>query len=452
MKKYSFILATVLCLLNCATLLTAQVIISSCTNNVVLDINGATTMSAINNTGNIIKLLIEAKGGGGGRGKDYNGIIPGGEGAILTGEFDLAPNATVFAISGGKGPDFNSIFNSTPSFFAGGGGGGAGVVNCGNPSDCANGTILIVAAAGTGGAENQTGLGGSVTNMACGNGGLAGTAAGGGGCLSDGGASSTSTGGGQILKTGLSTEGVTIGCYPCTNGAKGMGGGGASNVSYGGGGGGATGGNGSNTVAATSYNTLTSATNTAGLDNIGGTTGYVKITCINPSLPIELISFRAALRNDAVQLFWETATEKNNKGFQIERSLDGKNWSTIAFVESVGNSTTIQRYQYTDINNLNTVTYYRLKQIDSDEKASYSKIININTSGNAPVKIQLNTTQTLLTVFSEVTTEYCIYAISGQPVLFGQLTDNFTDIDISSLAPALYILKMPIGTIRFVKY
>jgi hypothetical protein len=90
-------------------------------------------------------------------------------------------------------------------------------------------------------------------------------------------------------------------------------------------------------------------------------------------LPITLVSFNASrINTDEVQLTWTTATEINNKGFEVEQSEDGTNFQQIGFVDGKGNSTTIQQYSHTTIQpNSN---YYRLKQIDYDGKFSYSPI------------------------------------------------------------------------------
>jgi len=76
-------------------------------------------------------------------------------------------------------------------------------------------------------------------------------------------------------------------------------------------------------------------------------------------------------------LNWSTATELNNKGFEIERSDDNKDFITRGFVE--GSGTTTERHEYTFTEEaLNGKVYYRLKQIDHDGNYNYSKSIEIN--------------------------------------------------------------------------
>jgi hypothetical protein len=95
-------------------------------------------------------------------------------------------------------------------------------------------------------------------------------------------------------------------------------------------------------------------------------------------LPVELTNFSSSINNKKVELFWETATEANNYGFQIERKFeDNSEWSKIGFVKGSGNSSSLHSYSYTDIP-LQIGTYkYRLKQIDLNGHFKYSNEIEV---------------------------------------------------------------------------
>lgn len=100
-------------------------------------------------------------------------------------------------------------------------------------------------------------------------------------------------------------------------------------------------------------------------------------------MPVTLADFSAAIKNNNAILQWQTVTESNNKGFDVERSIDGKTFTKIGFVS--GNGTTVQKkdYVYTDfnINQLNKdKVYYRLRQVDFDGHSDYSKTIPLNIS------------------------------------------------------------------------
>ncbi|KAA5546546.1 beta strand repeat-containing protein [Adhaeribacter rhizoryzae] len=93
-------------------------------------------------------------------------------------------------------------------------------------------------------------------------------------------------------------------------------------------------------------------------------------------LPVTLITWKATVVNGQVVLSWETATEHNSDYYIVERSTDGRNFEKIAQVQAAGNSKQIKSYTYTDKNVLAGTVYYRLKQVDLDEKFTYTGIIS----------------------------------------------------------------------------
>ncbi|MBK0404368.1 T9SS type A sorting domain-containing protein [Adhaeribacter sp. BT258] len=101
---------------------------------------------------------------------------------------------------------------------------------------------------------------------------------------------------------------------------------------------------------------------------------------LNP-LPVALVSFKAEKTNQAVNLNWETASEKNNDFFAVERSADGRNFETIGQVKGTGNSNALIAYAFADKNPVTGVSYYRLKQTDFDGKFEYSKIVSVTFEG-----------------------------------------------------------------------
>jgi len=92
------------------------------------------------------------------------------------------------------------------------------------------------------------------------------------------------------------------------------------------------------------------------------------------TLPVSLISFNAKIEGNAVRLNWNTATETNNWGFEIERSAEGNNFEKIGFVSGKGSSVSINSYSYDDKAPLTGKNYYRLKQVDTDGVFEYSEV------------------------------------------------------------------------------
>jgi hypothetical protein len=91
--------------------------------------------------------------------------------------------------------------------------------------------------------------------------------------------------------------------------------------------------------------------------------------------PVELTSFTSTSNSRNVTLNWSTATEINNKGFEVEKKLNNS-WQSIGFIEGKGSTTEKHSYSYLD-KNLSAGTYsYRIKQVDFNGQSTYSDVVN----------------------------------------------------------------------------
>lgn len=100
---------------------------------------------------------------------------------------------------------------------------------------------------------------------------------------------------------------------------------------------------------------------------------YIFKVYITPEipLPVELSSFTSFVSTRNVLLKWNTVSERNNSGFEIERSAGNSHWTMINFINGAGNSNIPKHYYYSD-NNLSSGKYrYRLKQIDYNGNFKY---------------------------------------------------------------------------------
>ncbi len=110
-------------------------------------------------------------------------------------------------------------------------------------------------------------------------------------------------------------------------------------------------------------------------------------------VPVELTSFTASIIDEGILLKWETATEINNYGFEIERAQNNSvgTWEKLAFIEGHGNSSYPHRYEYIDKNALPGLEYiYRLKQIDNDGSFTIFDEVKIKNSGELNFKLSQN--------------------------------------------------------------
>ncbi|MBI5808184.1 MAG: T9SS type A sorting domain-containing protein [Ignavibacteriales bacterium] len=116
-----------------------------------------------------------------------------------------------------------------------------------------------------------------------------------------------------------------------------------------------------------------------GYDDVGG-----RLYINNEPLPVEITSIAASVSNNKVLLNWQTATEVNNYGFEIERSVAQisnlfNNWEKIGFVNGHGNSNSPKDYSFVDANPPSGKVQYRLKQIDTDGSFEYSQVVQVET-------------------------------------------------------------------------
>ena len=111
-----------------------------------------------------------------------------------------------------------------------------------------------------------------------------------------------------------------------------------------------------------------------------GNSGYSNLAQATTFIPVELTSFTAEINGRDVMIKWETATETNNQGFDIERKLDGE-WEKIGFKDGKGSTTEPTDYSFVDKftykSYKGTITY-RLKQMDFDGTFEYSNEIEVD--------------------------------------------------------------------------
>jgi Secretion system C-terminal sorting domain len=94
-------------------------------------------------------------------------------------------------------------------------------------------------------------------------------------------------------------------------------------------------------------------------------------------IPVELTSFSAEVSGNEIVLNWITATELNNQGFEIERSIDNETFENIGFVPGYGTTTDTKVYSYNIIEYPVGTQFYRLKQIDFDGTFEYSDAVEV---------------------------------------------------------------------------
>jgi len=185
--------------------------------------------------------------------------------------------------------------------------------------------------------------------------------------------------------------------------------------------------------------------------NLGG--NYIAIEGLQQPnnaapLPISLISFTAeTVNNNKVNLFWSTASEKNNDYFIIEKSQEGRIFTQFTEVKSNGNGNKVVTYQALDIHPFERITYYRLVQNDVDGKRNYSNVIQVSLNPtNSELSAFPNPTLSFLTLHLKMPLvkdlTYTIFDLCGKIINVGSIKNEFTTISTNNLIKGNYILKV----------
>jgi hypothetical protein len=181
----------------------------------------------------------------------------------------------------------------------------------------------------------------------------------------------------------------------------------------------------------------------------------------NVALGVELTNLTAKSVNKTTILNWQTASEKDNQGFTVERSLNGTDYAAIGQVKGFGTTNTVRNYTFTDATPTTGVNYYRLRQADFNGKESLSKVVSV-ISGKNFLVLKNTLVQNLLDVTVGEETKGSpasvrdfvalnIFNVSGQLVYSAKVQGNQL-LDVSALTSGLYIVRTEAGDVsRFVK-
>jgi hypothetical protein len=185
-------------------------------------------------------------------------------------------------------------------------------------------------------------------------------------------------------------------------------------------------------------------------------------------LPVELNSFTATVSDLGVKLNWETATEVDNYGFEIERASSPTTprqgeWETIGFVQGHGNSNSPKSYSFVDDEAISGTVIYRLKQIDTDGKFEYSPEVEVVIGSPKKFKLEQNfpnpfnpTTIISYSIPEGSFVQMRVYNILGEQV--AQLVNERKEagkynvqFDASNLQSGIYIYQITAGNFSQVR-
>ena len=173
-------------------------------------------------------------------------------------------------------------------------------------------------------------------------------------------------------------------------------------------------------------------------------------SCSLAALPITLTSFTAKNQTCTNLLNWTTENEINNQYFEIQHSNDGTNFKPIGKVNGQLNSSIPHSYDFTHNTPGNRMNYYRLKQVDVDDKFTFSKIEKVNNTTNKITIYPNPVTNELYVKAAKNNMPFSIVNNVGQTVLSGQ-HQFLKPIPTIILSKGIYFLKMDDKVIKFLK-
>jgi len=178
-------------------------------------------------------------------------------------------------------------------------------------------------------------------------------------------------------------------------------------------------------------------------------------------LPLTWLYAKGEIIDGQSHLSWATAEEHNTKNFEIEHSQDGHVYTTIGATPAAGNSAQPKEYAWIHTTPATGANYYRIKQVDLDNKFTYSRIIPLlyNPSLTQTIAVP-NPFSSILTVVLATPADrstLAIYNTAGVPLVKNQLPDGTRqqNLDLSAFPAGVYFLQLQSGahqeTLRLVK-
>ena len=178
----------------------------------------------------------------------------------------------------------------------------------------------------------------------------------------------------------------------------------------------------------------------------------------NNPLPVDYLNFSARyINSNLINIDWTTATEINNRDFEVERSYDGRNYETIATIFGNGTTSFPVDYKAVDNNFLRTanVIYYRLKQNDYNGDYEYSPVARVILGGkqsdeSVSVRYLGGSESLLIQSLDKVSSRISIRDMAGRLLKTDVITGT-AQVSMEGLAKAMYIVETesPNGTAQF---
>jgi Secretion system C-terminal sorting domain len=163
-------------------------------------------------------------------------------------------------------------------------------------------------------------------------------------------------------------------------------------------------------------------------------------------LPVNWVSFTAAVNDKTVFLVWTVSQSINSKGFYVERSSDDKTWDSLTFInDTAGNYEGESTYSFIDPNPAPGNNYYRIKQVDFNNTDNYSDTKLVTLSSSDKISVWPNPAKDVVYVQNNETnsgSKMEIYDLFGKMIAANTLHAGNNSINVSNLSVGAYIVHI----------
>jgi hypothetical protein len=165
-------------------------------------------------------------------------------------------------------------------------------------------------------------------------------------------------------------------------------------------------------------------------------------------LPLTWLFVKGEMLDGQSHISWGTAAEQNTKSFEIQHGLDGHTFTTIGTTPAAGNSASPSTYAWIHTTPATGINYYRIRQVDLDNKFTYSKVIPLLYNASLTKTTALpNPTKNTLTLLLAAPAERSILTVlsaTGQAVMTSQLEEGTRQqtLDLSALSSGIYFIRI----------
>ncbi len=163
---------------------------------------------------------------------------------------------------------------------------------------------------------------------------------------------------------------------------------------------------------------------------------------VSGAAPVELVRFAAQKSGEnEVRLDWETASERDNHFFAVERGANAGDFYEIGRIQGKGTTQEKQQYRFTDSDPLPDIGYYRLRQVDFDGKTDFSNVLSIRTDKKV-FSVFPNPATGKVRILGDIEAIESIRVFDARGQFLQQAGASLSSIDLAGYPAGVYFIEI----------